>query len=96
MTARAPALDEQETNFTIEATDRNTVHVFTNDVVWINRLKKLGIESYREDSYGKFFRVSMDDFSFGFRKRPTLTDGQRRKMAERMAAVRGDNNEDGE
>jgi len=96
MATRAPALDEQETSFTIEATDRNTVHVFTNDVVWINRLEKLGIESYREDGYGKFYRVSTDDFSFGFRKRPTLTDEQRREMAERMAAVRGGNDEGGE
>jgi hypothetical protein len=31
---RAPALDEQETVFTIEATDRNFVFIFSNDQVW--------------------------------------------------------------
>ena len=33
-TEKPPALDEQETTFTIEATDRKTVTVFTNDSVW--------------------------------------------------------------
>jgi len=94
MSTRAPALDEQETSFTIEATDRKTVHVFTNDTVWVNRIEKLGIEAYNEDGYGKFYRVSLDDYLFGFRKRRALTDEQRGALVKRLAAVR-DGGEDG-
>lgn len=95
--AKQPALDEQETTFTIEATDRNTVHVFTNDSVWMSRIEKLGIEAYNEDSYGKFYRVSLDEFNFGIRKRRQLTDEQRQAFADRMAALRaGDDDDDGD
>lgn len=45
-TERPPALDEQETTFTIEATDRKTVTVFSNDGVWQNRIEKLDVELF--------------------------------------------------
>lgn len=85
---RAPALDEQETTFTIEATDRTTIHVFTNDSVWIARIEKLGIVAHDQDEYGKFYRVSLSDFNFGIRKKKALTNEQRRAIAERLNAPR--------
>lgn len=94
--SRPPALDEQETTFTIEATDRNTVHVFTNDSVWINRMQKLGIDAYNEDAYGKFYRVSLDVFSFGFRQKPQFTEEQRRALSERMSSLNTRGDDDGE
>lgn len=77
-------LDERETVFTIEATDRNTVRVFTNDSVWINKMEKLGIAHYDEDSYGRFYRVSMDEFNLRFRKKRKMTEEQRKKLATRL------------
>lgn len=99
-TEKPPALDEQETTFTIEATDRKTVTVFTNDSVWQGRMEKLGIEAFRRNAYGRWYRVSLEEFLFGFRKKRQLSDEQRALMAERMAAVRDagidsdDDNED--
>jgi len=83
-----PALDEQESNFTIEATNRNMVNVFSNDVVWQNRIEKLGIEPHRSDGYGKFYKVDLTQFSFGIRRKRQMSDEQRAAVAERFAALR--------
>jgi len=87
------ALDEQETNFTVEATNRNVVNIFSNDVVWQHRMKMLGIEPYRGDGYGKFYRVDLSQFSFGLRRKRQLSDEQRAAVRERFAAYR-DNEDD--
>lgn len=81
---RTVSLDEQETSFTIEAVDRGSVYVFSNDTVWQRRIERLGITHYREDGYGRFYKVSLEDFNFGFRKKRQLSDEQRRDMSERM------------
>lgn len=85
---RPPALDEQETTFTVEATDRKSVMVFSNDSVWQNRIEKLGIEAFRRNAYGRWYRVSLEEFNFGFRKKRQLSDEQRALLSERLAAAR--------
>jgi len=87
-TERPPALDEQETTFTIEATDRKTVTVFSNDQVWQNRIEKLGVEAFRRNAYGRWYHLSLEEFNFGFRKKRQLSAEQRAISAERLAALR--------
>lgn len=85
---RAPALDEQETTFTIEATDRNTLAVFTNDSVWLARLDKLGVAPEWTDEYGASYKLDLSEFTFTLRPKKKLTDSQReglRRARERMA-----------
>ena len=81
------SLDEQETTYTIEATDRNTVKVFSNDQVFQRRLAKLGITPYRTDGYGMFYSVSLENFSFGIRKKRAVSDEQRQIARERFIAM---------
>jgi len=83
-----PALDEQETNYTVEATDRKTVNVFSNDVVMQRQLERLGIEAHRSDGYGKFYTIDLTQFSFGIRRKRQMSDEQRAAVAERFAALR--------
>jgi hypothetical protein len=83
-------LDEQETTFTVEATDRNTLNIFSNDVVWQRRLEDLGIAPYRTDGYGKFYRVSLDEYNFGIHRKRQLSDEQRAAAAQRLRASRVD------
>lgn len=85
---RELALDEQETTFTIEATDRNTISVFSCDKVWMARLEKLGIQPTRTNEYGAWYTVSLNDWSFGLHRKRQLSDEQRAAFAERMAALR--------
>lgn len=79
------ALDERETNFTIEATDRGIVRVFSNDTVWQGRLEKLGIVADRESGYGKFYKIDLENFNFSLRQRRKLNDEQRAALRERLA-----------
>lgn len=88
-TERLPDLDERETLFTIDATDRKTVTVFSNDSVWQGRIEKLGIEPFRINGYGKWYKVGLGEFSFGIRKKRQVSDEQRAVLAERFAALRG-------
>lgn len=78
------ALDERETNFTIEATDRNTLRIFSNDTVWQNRIEKLGVKADRESGYGKFYEVNLENFLFSLRPRRKLNDEQRASLRERL------------
>ena len=87
---RVPSLDEQETTFTIEATDRKTLYVFSNDSVWWGRIEKLGIEPFRRNGYGRWYKVSLADFGFGIRKKPQMTDEQRAARSERMTLMRAE------
>jgi len=82
------ALDEQETNYTIEATDRKTVNVFSNDVVTQRQIERLGIEAHRCDGYGKFYTVDLTQFRFGSRRKRQMSDEQKAANAERLAAYR--------
>ena len=90
MAERAPALDEQETTFTVEATDRNTVHVFSNDGVWQGRMERLGIRPTRRSAYGCWYKVSLEEFSFGVRRKRQMSEEQRAASAERLARHRGE------
>ena len=83
-------LDEMETNFVIEASDRNTLQIFSNDSVWQNRLAALGITPYRVDGYGKFYRVSLEDYNFGIYRKRQLSDEQRQAAAQRLKLSRLD------
>ena len=49
------ALDEQETTFTIDATDRNLVRVYSNDPVFIARLERVGAKVHRACVDGGMF-----------------------------------------
>ncbi len=90
-----PALDEQESNFTIEATDRKCLSVFSNDVVMQRRIERLGIVAHRSDGYGKFYTVDLNQFSFGIRRKRQMSDEQRQAISERFAALRaGDDDDD--
>lgn len=84
------ALDEQESNYTVEATDRKTVSVFSNDVVTHRQMERLGIVAHRSDGYGKFYKVDLSQYSFGIRRKRQLSDEQRAAVAERFAALRND------
>lgn len=88
------ALDEQESNYTVEATDRKTVNVFSNDVVTHRQMERLGIVPHRSDGYGKFYKVDLTQFSFGIRRKRQLTDDQRLAAAERLAVYRDGNEDD--
>lgn len=88
------ALDEQETNYTVEATDRKTVNVFSNDVVTQRQIERLGIAAHRSDGYGKFYTVDLTQFSFGIRRKRQMTDEQRAASAERLAAYRDSEEDD--
>ena len=81
-------LDEQETNFTIEATDRTTLRVFSNDPVWQKRIDDLGVVVERTDGYGKFYLVDLNQFNLGIYRKRQYTDEQREAMAERLAEYR--------
>lgn len=91
------ALDEQETSYAIEATDRKVLYVFSNDRVHQGRLEKLGIVAYRTDGYGKFYKVDLNEFSFGVKRKRQMSEEQRAAVAARFAAYRdGDDAEDDE
>lgn len=79
--AREFALDEMETTFTIEATDRSVVHVYSNDLVYQRRLERVGCMPYRtaEDG-GKFYKLSAKQLSI----RKPMSDAQKQKLAERL------------
>lgn len=82
------ALDEQETNYTVEATDRKTVNVFSNDAVTQRQMERLGIEPHRSDGYGKFYTVDLTQFSFGIRRKRQMTDEQKAALGARLAEYR--------
>jgi hypothetical protein len=81
------SIEEQETTFTVEATDRNTLYVFSNDPTWIRRLDGI-TESYREDSYGKFYKLDLSEFTFTLRPKRKMTEEQKRASAERLQTAR--------
>lgn len=66
------------------------VHVFSNDSVTWRQMEKLGIEPCRSDEYGRFYDVSLDQYSFGIRRKRQLTDEQRSALSERMKAMHGE------
>ena len=84
------ATDEMETDFVIEASDRNTLQIFSNDAVWQRRIEALGVVAYRVDGYGRWYKVSLTDYNFGLYKKRQLSDDQRAAMAQRLKAVRLD------
>lgn len=59
-------------------------------------MEKLGVAPFRCNGYGKWYRVSLEEFNFGLRKKRQLSDEQRAAMAERMLAVREASNDDGD
>lgn len=88
------ALDEQETNYTVEATDRKTVNVFSNDVVTQRQIERLGIAAHRSDDYGKFYTVDLSQFSFGIRRKRKMSDEQKAALGARLAEYRNSDEDD--
>jgi hypothetical protein len=82
------ALDEQETTFIIEATDRNTLSIFSNDRVWVKRLGDLGIVPSKENEYGKWYIVDLKEYNFRLSKKRQLSEEDRKKLSERMTLLR--------
>lgn len=82
------ALDEQETTFTVEATDRNTMYIYSNDSVWLGRLERLGVEPERETSYGKSYKIDLREFTFTLRPKRKMSDAEKSALAKRLVMSR--------
>lgn len=79
--ARSFALDEQETTFTIDATDRSLVRVYSNDPVFIERLEKVGAKVHRKcEDGGMFYDLHADQL--------VLRKGKRVKTATQLEAFK--------
>lgn len=85
---RVFALDEQETTFTIEATDRSVVYVYSNDLVFQRKLERVGCQLYRVcDDGGKFYKLPSNQLRVTMPPRQ-LTDEEKQVARERFAALR--------
>ena len=84
MAEQAIGFDEQETTWTIEATDRNRVRVFSNDPIWQRRLESVGIVPDLVDGYGRFYAFSLDEYQFNVKRKPTMTDEQKQARLQRL------------
>ena len=82
------ALDEQETTFTIEATDRSIVHVYSNDPVYQRKLERVGAMPYRDcDDGGKFYKLPVNQLRITLPPR-IMTEEQRAAAAQRLRGLR--------
>lgn len=79
-------LEEQETVFNIIANDRNKVHVFSDDPIWIARLDKIS-EAIRVTGEGKEYILRIDQLVVRKGKKH-MSDEQRAAMSERMRKLR--------
>lgn len=79
-------LEEQETVFNIIANDRNKVHVFSDDPIWIARLDKIS-EAVRVTGEGKEYILRIDQLVVRKGKKH-MSDEQRAAMSERMRKLR--------
>ena len=82
------ALDEQETTFTIDATDRNLVRVYSNDSVFIARLEKVGAKVHRACADGGMFYDLHADQWLLRKGRRQMSPEQRAETTARLAAMR--------
>jgi hypothetical protein len=81
MATREFALDEQETTFTIEATDRSVVHVYSNDLVYQGKLERAGCMPYRDcEDGGKFYKLPVAQLRIA----KPMSDERKRNLAERL------------
>lgn len=88
--------DEQETSYIVEANNRKSVRIFSNDPVMQKRFDKMGIKHYKTDGQGYFYKVDLSEFSFGIRRKRQMSDEQRAAIAERFAALRNVDDDDDE
>jgi len=79
-------LEEQETCFNIIANDRNKVHVFSDDPVWIARLDKIS-EAIRVTGECKEYILRIDQLVVRKGKKH-VSEEQRVAMSERMRKLR--------
>lgn len=81
--------EERETHLNMTGDDHNGWEVFTDDPYWINRLRKLGIEPFKQVGLGFKFKLSADQVLIrkGKPKRE-LTDTQREALIQRAKAMR--------
>lgn len=82
------SLDEQETTFTIDATDRSLVRVYSNDPVFIARLEKVGAKVHRRaDDGGMFYDLPANQLTLRNPRQP-MPPEQRAAAAARLARIR--------
>jgi hypothetical protein len=82
------SLDEQETTFTIDATDRSLVRVYSNDSVFIARLEKVGAKVHRDPGDGgMFYDLPANQLSLRNPSKP-MSDERRAEAAARLAKIR--------
>ena len=79
-------LEEQETCFNIIANDRNKVHVFSDDPVWIARLDKIS-EAIKVTGEGKEYILRIDQLVVRKGKKH-VSEEQRANMSKRLAMLR--------
>ena len=79
-------LDEQETHFSIIASDRKVIHVFSDDVVWMARLDKIAT-FVRNTGGGKEYTLRADQLLVRKGKRQ-MSDAQKAAAGERMRRIR--------
>lgn len=76
---------ERETHFNIVADDRNTVHAFSDDPVWMARLDKLATGTAHKG--GKSYKLHIDQLVIRKGKK-AMSDAQKAQMSERMRSMR--------
>ena len=81
---------ERETSFGIDASDRNTLRVFSNDPKWIRKFDKMA-KPIRVDGETKWYELDLNEYTLTLRKktkRKPMSDEMKKKAGERMAKAR--------
>lgn len=78
--------DEQETCFSIVASDRKLIHVFSDDPVWMARLDKIAT-FVRVTGEGKEYTLR-DDQLVVRKGKKQMSEAQKAQMSERMRNMR--------
>lgn len=82
-----PTLDEIETHFHITASDRSKVEVYSDDLVWQQRLEKI-TQPIRVKGRGRWYELHIDQFVVRAGKRKiVMSDERRAELAERMRSM---------
>lgn len=77
--------DEQETMFNVVASDRNTIHVFSDDPFWMRRLDKFGT-FVRNTGEGKEYTLRADQLVVRAGKKQ-VSETQRAASVEKMRKI---------
>jgi len=82
-------LDEREIHISQSADDRSVFTIFCDDPVWIERLKKLGIQEDPErrtaDGLGKYFILPANQLTI--RKKRIVSEEERERKREQASRI---------